>query len=379
MRGELSADIASFIRGRGWALVRTTEAGGVDLWSLPNTPHEMYLPRTMRRGSFEATDVIERIAAAHKQGVQEIESAVNLQRFDITRFRIDNDLIDAASIPLETGATVISSAFGMIRAAATTARRPRQSIGSNYSRLGDELVRGARLGHTELGSYIFPVLTRVSEPLPPETLTLPDAMFDSVRPESDERRIIRTLAQAVGAFERQIIRPGLEPRAADLTPVVIAGGSKEIFAQLGRALAEPSVSWLETSFTWAPTESIAEGTPERILIPSDARDLITQTVRLLSTPERDPLRIITGPITQIAHVPGDLFGEIAIQTPNPNGSRVGRVEVRVRAEELTQLHYWMDTATTVVAQGTVERRPGRPARLREVTTPRALSDTISGV
>jgi len=376
---DLSAGLAALLRRRGWALVRAGASGGVDLWSLPDTSTEMYLPRRMHRGSFEANDVMERIAAAHGEKVRQIEQAVDLVQFDVTKFRVDNDRFGTQTIPLEAGATVITSAFGMIRAAATTSRRPRSSIGSNYSTLGDEVARSARLGHTEVGSFVFPVLMQVNEPMPEAEATLGTEMFDSVRPESDERRVIRTLAQAISVFEQQVIRPAREPRAADLIPVVIAGGSKEIFAQMNRALSEPSVSWLETSFAWAPSETVADDTPVLVRIPSDARDLVAKTVRLLSTRESEPLRVVTGPITFIAHAPGDPFGEIAIQSPRPSGSGVGRVEVRVRAEELSQLHHWMDTATTVVVQGVVERRPGKPARLREIATPQALSDTISGM
>ena len=148
---------------------------------------------------------------------------------------------------------------------------------------------------------------------------------------------------------------------------------------MNRTLSEPSVSWLETTFAWAPSETAADSTPVLVRIPSDARDLVTKTVELLSTRESEPWRVITGPMTYLAHGHGDPFGEIAIQLPRPSGTGVGRVEVRVRAEALSQLHYRMDTATTVVVQGVVERRPGRPARLREIGTPQALSVTISGI
>ncbi|MGO4785510.1 hypothetical protein [Cryobacterium sp. W22_MBD10_FK3] len=323
--------------------------------------------------------MIERIARAHGNRVQQIEQAIDLVRFDVTRFRVDNDTLGEQSIPLEAGATVITSAFGMIRAAATTARRPRQSIGGNYSKLGDGLAREARLGHTEVGSFVFPVLMRVGEPIADPVPALPSSMFDAVRPESQERRVFRTLAQTLLLFERHIIQSGREPRLRDLTPVIIAGGSKEIFAQMSRALAEPSVSWLETRFDWAASEMIAENTPERVIIPAEARYLVDTTVKLLSTPQREPLLVVTGPIIHISHAPGDPFGEIAIQAPSQNGSRNGRIEVRVHAAELTQLHHWMDTATTVVVQGVVERRPGHVARLRKIASPKELSETLTGL
>lgn len=379
MNQDYAAEVAALLRKRGWSIVRTSQSGGVDLWALPELRAEMYVPRDLRRGSFEANDVLERMAAAHQEHVRVIERSIDLVDFDVARFRVDNDSLGESSIPLEAAATVVGAAFGMIRAAATTARRPREAIGSNYSKLGDELAREARLGHTEVGSFVFPVLMHVSAPEPISHSTLSDIDYDSVPPESSERRVMRTLAQSLATFERRVVQRGLEPQAADMTPVVIAGGSREIFAQLNRALGEPGVSWFETSFAWAPSEAIAGNAPERVMISAEARDLVSKTVKLLSRPQSEPIRVVTGPIIHIGHAPGDPYGEIAIQSPSPTGSRLARVDIRVRAAELTQLHHWMDTATTVVVQGAVERRPGRPARLREIASPQELSETLSGL
>ncbi len=381
MRENVAEDLSALLRTRGWSVAKEN-ANGSNLWSLGSRA-EMYLPPVVRKGSFEWSDITERIAAAHDERRSSVERAVEFVRFDVTRFRVDNDSPGALTIPLEAGATVVGSAFGMLRAAATTARRPRQSIGSNYSKLGDEIVREARLAHTEVGSFVFPVVLKVSEPDPtPEVeQSLPGVSVESVRPESPERRVTRTLAQAVAAFEKHVIQPAREPRMRDLTPVVIAGGTKEMFAQISRAIAEPGVSWLETGFTWAPIEAAAAESPSKVMIPADteARELVTRSVRLLSAPKNEPLRVITGPIIHISHTPGDVFGEIAIQTPSPNGPRFGRVEAQVRQEELSQIHHWMDHGTTVVVHGVVERRPGRPGRISGIVSPQPLEDTIAGI
>ncbi|MBT2498533.1 hypothetical protein J7E25_05445 [Agromyces sp. ISL-38] len=374
MNVEMSTDIAALLRDRGWQ-VSARNPGGADLWAFERA--EMYLPPIVRRGSFEWSDITERIASAHQESVITVERALEFVRFDITRFRIDNDVYGAQTIALEAGATVIGSAFGMIRAAATTARRPRQSIGSNYSKLGDDIAREARLAHTEVGSFVFPVLLRVGDPKAELEPHLTGVTFDSVQPESEERRVTRTLAQALAAYDKNVIQPAREPQSRDLLPVVIAGGSKEIFAQVNRTLSEPGVSWLSTEFTWAPAEAVAAAQPRAVTIPAEAREIVAKTVRLLSSPKQDPLRVITGPIIHIGHVPGDPFGEIAIQTPSPTGARVGRVDVRVRQEQLTEIHQWMDEGTTVVVHGVVERRHGRTARLREIASPRPLEDTLA--
>ncbi|WP_413247831.1 hypothetical protein [Sinomonas flava] len=375
MSENVAGDLSVLLKARGWSS-QETNPGASNLWSLAGRA-EMYLPPIVTRGSFLWSDLIERIAEAHEEKVDTIERAIDLVHFDVARFRVDA-APGSQTIPLETGAAVISSAFGMLRAAATAARQPRQSIGSNYSRLGDEIVHEARLAHTEVGSFVFPVMLKVN---PPEALPetpLPGVEFESSHPESQERRVTRTLAQALTAFEKHVLQPAREPRMIDLTPVVIAGGTKEMLAQLHNMLSEPGVSWLETRFTWAPIESAAAKSPNRVLIPAEteARALVAQSVKLLSTPKSDPLRVITGPIIHISHVPGEATGEIAIQTPSPTSARYGRVEVVVRQDQLSEIHHWMDQGTIVVVHGVVERRPGRPARLKDIAAPAPLDDTL---
>ncbi|WP_417562908.1 hypothetical protein [Microbacterium sp.] len=376
MSENLADDFAALLHVKGWSIVRE-HPGGSPLWSFQDRA-EMYLPPVVRRGSFLWTDLTERIADAHEEKVASVERAIDLVRFDVTRFRVDS-APGSRAIPLEAGAAVVGSAFGMLRAAATSARRPRQSIGSNYSKLGDAIAREARLAHTEEGSFVFPVMLKVSPPDEPEQPALEQEGFDWVRPESPERRVTRTLAQALTAFEKHVLEPARDPRMSDLTPVIIAGGTKEMFAQVSGTLAEPGVSWLEAGFTWAPIESAAAESPSRVMISADTevRELVSRSVRLLSTPKSDPLRVITGPIITISHAPGEPIGEIAIQTPSPTSARFGRVEVTVREAQLSEIHHWMDQGTTVVVHGTVERRPGRPARLKEIATPRPLEDTLS--
>lgn len=384
---SVTEDLAAFLTRHGWSKVRVTDAGAT-LWALPstsaelhasadlpNSSAEMYVPRFLRRGSFEWSDIIERVADAQSEPVKDIERRLDMVGTDVMRFRVDSN--SSQSIPLEAGATVIGSAFGMIRASATSARRPRQSIGNNYSVVGDAIAREARLAHTEIGSFIFPVWMPVGDPLPD-----PQAALDGLahaQPESEERRVVRTLAQALRAFEQMVIEPAKDPTMADLTPVVIAGGTKEVFAHLSRALAEPGVSWFETGFEWATKEAPPSDAPERVTIPSEARPIVERAVRLLSQPARHATHVFTGPITQIGHEPGDPIGRIVVQAPSPTGRRLGHIEVTVRAEQLTELHHWMDNVTTVVVSGELERVPGRMPQLRGVTKPVPLSETMLAV
>ncbi|WP_214465545.1 hypothetical protein [Microbacterium flavescens] len=367
-----AADVTGLLLRRSWIRVRTSDRAA--LWSLPDGSAELYVPHSLRRDTLEWAGVLERIGAPYAETAVDVERSIEQTSYDVMRFRVNST---GETIPLESAATVINSAFGMIRAAATAARRPRQSIGRHYSKLGDDVARAARLGHTEMGSFVFPVLVHIQEPSPTEHATLPGV--DSVIPESDERRVTRTLAQALTAFERQVVTPDVEPTSRSLLPMVFAGGTKELLAKVGEALAEPDISFLEMRFSWAGAAPVGEEIPSRVVIPTEARQHIQTAVRILADPQKDPLRVVVGPIIRIEHEPNDPFGEIVVQAPGPSSGRIGRVEVRVRAEQLEEIHGWMHAGTTVVLHGYVDSKPGHYAQFREIGTPQPLSNALPGL
>lgn len=352
-------------------MVRTSDRAA--LWTLPGSSAELYVPHTLRRDTLEWDGVLDRIAAPAKENRRDLERAIEHANFDFMRFRVN---ASGDSIPLESAATVINSAFGMLRAAATTSRRPARSI-TSYSKTGDAIASQARLAHTEVGSFVFPVLLHVDppEPLAPATL----AGIEEVIPESDERRVTRTLAQALEAFDRQVLEPGLSPTARTLLPVVYAGGTKELFGKVAAALSEPDISFYETSFTWASVEPGSLELPRSVTIPSEANRLVSDAIKILGESGKDPVRVLVGPIVRIEHIKGEMFGEIVVQAPGPSGGRRSRVEMRVREQQLGLLHEWMHSGTTVVVQGNVQTRPGRYAFLEGIAEPQRLSSSLEGI
>ena len=365
------ADVTAELVRREWVQERTSDRAA--LWTLPGSSAELYVPHKLRRDTLEWEGVLERMAAPAKENPRDIERAIEHKNYDFMRFRVN---ASGDTIPLESAATVISSAFGMIRAAATAARRPTQSIKS-YMKAGDQIAAQARLGHTEVGSFVFPVILHIDQPEPPEQAVFEG--IDQVIPESEERRVTRTLAQALDAFERQVVKPGTEPTAKNLLPVVYAGGTRELLSKVATALTEPDISFLETSFVWAGAEPASRELPRSVAIPTEARQLVQAAARILGESNQDPIRVLVGPIIRIEHVRGEAFGEIVIQAPGPSGGRTSRVEMQVRAAQLGVLHELMHNGTTVVVQGKVQSRPGRYAFLEGIAEPQPLSATLEGV
>jgi hypothetical protein len=192
--------------------------------------------------------------------------------------------------------------------------------------------------------------------------------------ETSERRVTRTMAEALATLLRVVIDPAKEPNSGIVAPLVAAGVSRELVVAVEQVLEDPAVADFETGFSWAPGITAPAGVPERVSIPSEARYLLTKAATLLKTTTRDPAERATGPIVQIRHLPNDLFGEVGLQTMRHG--RNAEIRVRVAQERIEQLLEWMKTSRTVVVEGLLIRDPGKPLKIDNPTQIYPLDESL---
>lgn len=204
-------ELRNYLLFQGWTEQAPGPVGAV--WAkdgarvgVPFEPDE-----SLRRG------IVERVARAENQSPLVVSREARYLLVDVTYLRVVNDYRITDTIPLQTAARIIASGKAMLRAAATTARWERAQIGNSYSRLGDEVVREARMGHTERGSFVIPVLVPLSRdetPDPHEEHLYSDhnqSESHRVRPEPFERRVVRTFAQSMQAVREILVDPAQDP------------------------------------------------------------------------------------------------------------------------------------------------------------------------
>jgi hypothetical protein len=351
-----SDSLHRYLKLKGWE-EQSPGIGGT-FWYAPNIPGEenaLIVPARVDPGSFEWNSVIRRLAYFEKRPPGEIVASIATQYVDVTRLRADGDDI-VRSIPLEVGVRLVTSARTMLRSVGTTARRPRAAIDGNYSPFGDSIISGARMGHTEEGSYIVPILM----PLPtPQSDDTEDEAFvgmeiEHMPIESSERRIMRMLAQSMAAANELIVRPDRSPRKpADLLPFITAGGSRELLSAMHAILSEPSVTQLETTFSWAGGVGSPGGVATTVTIEEEAASRLDQAARLLHPSERFPGQLYTGQIVAIMHRPGADDGDIEIDTVR--SSRRCRLRVHLRGEAFSNTYIWAHDERAVLVEGEVQR------------------------
>ena len=366
-------DLRHYLKVADWKERVPGDAGA--LWDNVNGEGQDFtiaVPTVIPPDSVEWRSVIERLAAFELLSVAQVVYRLQNQFVDVTRFRAANDYVIHESIPLTAGVGLIGAAYKMLRASATTARRPRGHIAGDFSKIGDQIVAHARLGQTEKGSYVLPVLMPLTKAELPVLEGFSQLGVFRVAPEPNERRVTRTLAQALTAIQTYIVQPAQEPKSAEMPYLVAAGASRELVMAVHEILNDPAVATFEASFGWASGITKPAAVPSEVRVPSDARELLTIAARLLSSSKREPNQSVSGPIVEVRHLPDDPVGEVALQTV-----RKGRqVEIRVRLnrDQLDPALEWMRTSRTIVVNGPIQRVPGRPLRIDIPTNIYPLDD-----
>ena len=367
-RSTLTADLSRYLSQSGWERQEPGPAGA--LWLQSSRPElALAVPEPVKPDTDEWFGIIRRLASFEHRPATDVAMSILTQYVDVTRLRAANSYVITGTIPLRAGVGLVQGAYSMLRAAGTTARRPRAQIKGNYSNSGDEIVHQARMAHTEDGSYVLPIWVPLTPPQEQDG-SLFGELKQRLPVETPERRVTRTLAQSIEAVQKVIIQPEAAPRnTGDLLPVIAAGGSLELVVALYKIISQPAVAEFEAQFDWAGGLKPPGGVPERVVLPSEAAPLLETAARLLKVPDRFPAQIYTGQIVMIMHRPGDPFGEIGIDTVRK--SRSCEVRVRLDSTTLDLAYEWARTERAILVEGDV-RRGGAGKKLRIDSPTRVL-------
>lgn len=338
------------------------------MWQHERAEHDIAVPWELPVSGPEWRGVAERLATFERRPVRTMEQRLQRVWVDVARLRAANDVVIAGSIPLSAGSALVASASVLVRAAATTAQKLKGDIGGNFSKRGDELAAEARLGHTEEGSFIVPVLLPLSAPVDELPGKVSQAELQGLEAsrnpyEPAERRVTRTLAEALGALRQSVVEPAKDVTAAAMHPFVHAGGSREIVLAISRILEHESVAQFEASFEWAVAVDAPPAGLEPVQFEAESNELLRKAARLLRQERYSPAQILTGPIVGIRHEPDAPRGEVSIQTVYRG--RACEVRIIVPAETVRLANSWMPEQSIVLVEGRVRSLPGERLTVQE--------------
>lgn len=302
---------------------------------------------------------IERLAAIEARSLSDISTTIRLLRFDVTSLCALNNNLIAESIPLSSASTILQSARMMLRAVGTTAIRERGEIRGSYSRLGDEVAGSARMGHTEEGSFVIPVLVPVHEVPQDDPMHEPLVEIERSAPEPLERRVTRTLAQSLMAISEVIVEPAREPTTKSLHAAVERGVSRELCVSVSRILQEPVVGQFEAKFRWAPVVDVPASVPASIVLEPSAHDLIDLAADRLHEERIEPRQMFSGKIVELRHVPDEPSGYVTISTVRRG--RMCEIRMELPLPRYDEALAWHRDKRAIIVEGEV--KPGRNRKL----------------
>ncbi|NRD09508.1 hypothetical protein [Rathayibacter agropyri] len=359
---DLRVNVASYLARNGWQAGSGGGAGELWTQTRPNAGDVLLaVPYEVDQESFEFNALVERLAMHERRDVVVIRDALESEFLDTQSYRVSDRFVRDDAALLGSAFTILNSARKLLRAAATTARKPRPRIGSNYSRPADELAAKARLSHTRRGSFVVPIVMPVDPP------ASSDGQLDSALApiEPSERRVTRTLASAVTAIDTIAIKPEKEPGPDEIMGLVQSGVSMELVAAVRDIALDPGVEAFDTSFRWAAALGAPGRMPDRVVIPREAASLLGKVALTLGRTRPEPEASVSGQIVQIRYVQDDPTGELAIRVERTN--RQADIFVTVSSDVIHDAYVWARNHRAVLARGLIERSPGRPLAIPNPT------------
>lgn len=271
--------VSSFLGASGWSI--DDDSTYAERWSIPdgNGTARVLLPTDSTFDDFDRrfNETLRALCAMNDWDVFQLANAIVSIRSDILRLRADQ-LIRYDSIPIKQASDLIDGAVQMMTAAARSTIEPRPSHrGARPKPVANFVDNDVRMGHTQRGSFVITILTRLdesvtisSDPSRSESDDVPTdlnpegerATSELATGEEDEislapfqRRVMSTLANAL------VLAPDVQQQSdAAIERAIQTGVSAQLYDSLSKMTSFEGLRSLDMSFRWAP--ALPENHPE---------------------------------------------------------------------------------------------------------------------
>jgi hypothetical protein len=242
--------VSQFLASQDWELeqrqseVRETWRYRSDV-PLPAAPRVM-IPLATDFADFTARfiDALEALGHIHDWDAGQLLEHVLATRADLLFVRLDQRMIDG-TIPFRQAERTLQGIHKMMKASATTTADPNHSHkGRRPQAVGEFLEKAVRLGHTKRGSFVFTVVTRLSD-VESQPANVPGEATTTF-----PRRVMETLARGLQTT-RLLAQAGKQQALASLDGSGLSVGLIESLEDLS---APEHLHSLDLSFEWASTE-----------------------------------------------------------------------------------------------------------------------------
>ncbi|MFD9442462.1 hypothetical protein ACFWBR_30545 [Streptomyces sp. NPDC060006] len=348
--------VSQYLATQHWIL-EASQPDVKEVWGLPDEAGGR-LARVMVPLAVDFIDFQQRFAdtllalgKVYAANPAELQERIAATRADLFFVRLDQAAHDG-TIPFRQAETTLYALFKMLKAAATTAADPTHSHqGRRPTKVNEFLEEDIRLGHTKQGSFIFTVVTRLSDlsQVPTEHSRLEEGF---------PRKVMETLAQ--GLETTRGLAQIWDPRVLDDPGTFgLSAGLVESLEEMSQA---QELRALDLSFQWAAAEARPNvGESAIVLDRSVIAELPRVRERLVRQEEPRRREKIVGLVTGLQQDGGEEDEAAEVIVKADVRGRVRKVHMSLSGED----HEWAIRAYqqklpfTVVGDLVFERRAWR--------------------
>ena len=266
--------VRHYAQANGWAPISGSKRR-IWLFRYPESLVQLQIPMDRDDDTPEAIlEVADRIAKIEQRTIESVVEDLASSGSDVLRYRIISEDIKAGTIPLEGAISLFSGAKQMISAAACSAVNPITHHLRTDRNDARQLIQHARMGQTELGSFILKILCPLDSVQDPPLL-------------SETQPFTRTVTTLMMSATSKLIK-GIEQGDIDsvLEEESRVHARPEISSNLCKGLmdlrGESETGEIELSITWASSIQLPQPqVPSLIRIPMEYYPEIEKVHRIL--------------------------------------------------------------------------------------------------
>ncbi|AOS61565.1 hypothetical protein [Actinoalloteichus hymeniacidonis] len=312
--------VSQYLASHGWEL-EARQAEIKEIWRLPGEGGlrgRIMLPLATDYVDFSRRfkEVLLALTSIYDWNIAQLVEHITSARADLFYVRLDQELLDG-TIPFRQAEASLGALFRMMKAAATTADDPLHSHRGRRSAVVTEyLDDGIRLGHTQRGSFVFTVVSRLGDAAPDEAASdLPFA-----------RKVMTTLASDLSSVRRLAL--AWDEQALDRAAE--SGLSANLVESLQDLTQPRTLRMVDLSFAWATAAPTPAVETSRIRVDRDAMAglplLRERLVRREEPPRRETLFGMVRTLNREENGDDDLDSTSIVLTTHVNG-RLRKVQV----------------------------------------------------
>lgn len=317
-------EFAAYLRQSGWQHTRSDSHWSWFQRDGYGTAIELEVPLRLEAGDYPraARTLLENLSKLEQRDAAQILRDVKAVALDIVRIGIVSAATRDGRIPVEAGHRVFEASRDLLLAAACAVHQPRAAFPNNKTVEAKELVRNARFGRSEIGSYVVTIECEV-----------PPSLGDHAGDDADqpiERRTSERLAAAISALGEATRESASSGSFAPFEAVVRAGVSANLCEAIATILQATEADSIWTTLSFASSRPRRAPPPQRVEFHQASVGVLREAARRLRASATYAAFELSGIVKTLTSSDPATGGEVVLSSEIEGGWR--RVAMQVGAE-----------------------------------------------